>query len=163
MRVMKVRRPDRLGLSRSQMASTSSAVVVGPSLQPTGFWMPRTELHVGAVELPVRSPIQTMCGGVEPVTGEGVAAGQRLLVAEDERFVAGEEVDLVQARHGTVSTPQAFMNHQGTVDLVGHVLVASTFGALHHEALRPRVDLGQIAKPPLVRERSRFSVAADWW
>ena len=43
------------------MASTSSGVVVGPSLQPTGLRMPAQNSMWAPSSWRVRSPIQTMC------------------------------------------------------------------------------------------------------
>ena len=55
------------------------------------------ELDVGAVELAGALADPEHVGrAVVPVAGERVLAGEGLLVAEDERLVAGEEVDLVQ-------------------------------------------------------------------
>jgi hypothetical protein len=67
---------------------------------------------VGAVELAGALADPEHVGrAVVPVAGERVLAGQRLLVAEDERLVAGVEVDLVELLGWvSVSMPQARMN-----------------------------------------------------
>ena len=98
---MSVRRPGmRSGLSASHRPSTSSGVAVGPSLQPIGLLTPAQELDVGTVELAgALADPQHVRGAVVPVAGERVDAGQRLLVAEQERLVAGVEVDLVELGH----------------------------------------------------------------
>ena len=97
-RVIRVRRPGtRSGLSRSHSPSTSSAVADGPILEPIGLWMPDRNSTVGAVELAgALAHPQHVGRAVVPVVGQRVAAGQRLLVVEDERLVAGPEVDLVE-------------------------------------------------------------------
>ena len=166
MRVMRVSRPGmRSGLSASQSARTSSGVAVGPSLQPIGLPMPREELDVGAVELAGALADPEHVGrAVVPVAGERVLAGERLLVAEDQRLVAGVEVDLVQVRLRLGVDAARLHEPQRPVDLVGHALVArgprgsTATNSWFHGWTRARS-----AKPPLVNARSRFSVDADWW
>ena len=78
------------------------------------------ELDVGAVELAGALADPEQVGrAVVPVAGERVPAGERLLVAEDQRLVAGVEVDLVQG--GSASSVDAAGLHeaQRPVDLVG--------------------------------------------
>jgi hypothetical protein len=54
---------------------------------------------VGAVELAgALADPQHVGRAVVPVAGERVLPGERLFVAEEERLVAGVEVDLVQIR-----------------------------------------------------------------
>ena len=61
-RVMKVSRPGSLsGLRRAASARASSAVAVGPSLQPIGLRMWRKYSTCAPSSCRVRSPIQTMC------------------------------------------------------------------------------------------------------
>ena len=69
---------------------------------------------MGAVELAGALADPEHVGrAVVPVAGERVPAGERLLVAEDQRLVAGVEVDLVQLRaRSSVSIPQAFMKRR---------------------------------------------------
>jgi MFS family permease len=65
-------------------------------LTPIGFPMPEVN-HVGAVELPGALADPEHVGrAVVPVAGEGVLAGERFLVAEDEGLVRGVEVHLLQ-------------------------------------------------------------------
>ena len=60
-RVMSVRRPGRRsGLRRSQSATTSSGVQLGPTLQPTGLLMPETNSTCAPSSCRVRSPTQIM-------------------------------------------------------------------------------------------------------
>ena len=55
------------------------------------------ELDVGAVELAgALADPEHVRRAVVPVAGERVLPGERLLVAEDQRLVAGVEVDLVE-------------------------------------------------------------------
>jgi hypothetical protein len=63
---------------------------------------------MGAVRLAgaVADP-QHVGRGVVPVAGRGIDAGQRLLVAEQQRLVAGVEVGLAQLRRGGRIMPQA--------------------------------------------------------
>ena len=59
-RVMKVSRPASLsGFSLAASAIASSAVVVGPSLTPIGFWMWLISSTWAPSSWRVRSPIQT--------------------------------------------------------------------------------------------------------
>ena len=91
---------------------------------------------------------------VEPSSGQRVLAGQRLLVAEDQRFVRGEHVDLgeVRVRFGVDATGA----HEGQrpLDFGGDGLVALPFGAGCDELLGPGVDSRQISEAAL-GERSQ--------
>ena len=99
MRVMSVRRPGiRSGFRRSHSA-TPRRRWSWADLAPDGVVDPGEELDVGAVELAGALAHPDHVGrAVVPVAGERVRARERLLVAEDERLVAGVEVDLVQGR-----------------------------------------------------------------
>ena len=167
MREISVSRPGtRSGLSASHSASTSSAVAVGPDLAAERVADAAQELDVGAVELAgALADPQHVRRAVVPVAGERVLPGERLLVAEDQRLVAGVEVDLVQAGLGcSVSMPQARHEPQGPVDVVGHAVVAPALGARRHELLVPLVDLGQVGeaalgeRPQQVQRRRRLVV-----
>ena len=56
-------------------------------------------LDMGVIRLPgaVADP-QHVAGGAVPVAGGGIDAGQRLLVAEQQRLVAGEEIGRAHLR-----------------------------------------------------------------
>ena len=72
---------------------------VGPDLHADRVLHAREELDVRAVELAgALTDPQQVRGAVVPVAGEAVAAGERLLVAEQQRLVRRVEVDLVQLR-----------------------------------------------------------------
>ena len=119
---------------------------------------------MGAVELAgALADPEHVRRAVVPVAGEGVLPGERLLVAEDERLVAGGEVDGVQLGWRLGVDAAGRHEPQGPLDAVGHLLVAAALGAGGHELLVPGVDPARSAKPPLVNARSRFSVDADWW
>ena len=155
----------RSGLSASQSATTSSGVAVGPILQPSGLPTPRQELDVGAVELAGALADPEHVGrAVVPVAGERVLPGEGLLVAEDERLVAGVEVDLVQLGLGLGVDAAGLHEPQGPVDLVGDASrSAGPRGWLATNSWFHACTRLRSAKPPLVKARSRFSVDADWW
>src|ERR1022692_4623734 len=80
-RPISVRRPASLsGLRMSISRSRSSALSDGPHLSPSGCLMPRA----------VANPQHVARGGV-PVAGGRIDAGERLLEAEQQRFMAGVE------------------------------------------------------------------------
>ena len=126
------------------------------------------EAEVGAVELagPLADPEQ-VGGAVVPVAGQGVLPGQGLLVAEDQRLVAGPEVDLVQGRPPTQVDPAGAHEPQGPVDLGRDGLVALALVAGGDELLVPHVDLGQVGEatggegPQQVQGRRRLVVGGQ--
>ena len=164
---MRVSRPGtRSGSRRSQSATTSSGVAPGPILAPSGLMTP-TGIEVGAVELAGAFADPEHVGrAVEPVAGERVPAGQRLLVAEDERLVAGQEVDLVQASSAARSIPQAAMNRSAR-SISAAIARSGGPRAGRHELLVPRVHLGQVGEaalregPQQVEGRRRLVVGGD--
>ena len=129
---------------------------------------PRQELDVGAVELagPLADP-QQVGRAVDPVAGERVLPGQRLLVVEDQRLVARPEVDLVQAALGLEVDAAGRHEAQGPVDLAGDPLVAAALGRRGDELLVPGVDLGQVGEaalgegPQQVERGRRLVVGGD--
>ena len=68
---------------------------------------------VGAVPDP-----QQVRGAVVPVAGEAVAAGERLLVAEEQRFVRRVEVDFVELGLGVEVDAARGHEAQRAVDLL---------------------------------------------
>ena len=92
-RQISVSRPGSFfGLSRSISRSRPSASSDGPHFRPIGFLMPRQILDMGVVGLAraVADP-DHVAGGRVPVAGGRIEAGHRLLVAEQQRLVAGVE------------------------------------------------------------------------
>ena len=120
---------------------------------------------MGAVELAGALADPEHVGrAVVPVAGDRVLPGQRLLVAEDQRLVAGVEVDRVQLRLGLGGDAAGLHEAQGPVDLVGQL--ARSGGPRRLAATNSWFQAwtrDRSAKPPLVKARSRFSVDADWW
>src|SRR3546814_8036541 len=96
------------------------------------------ELDVGAVELagPLTDP-EHVGRAVVPLAGEGVLAGERFLVAEDQRLVAREEVDLVEVGLGLGVDPAGPHEPQRPLDVVGQALVALALAARRPELLVP--------------------------
>ncbi len=87
-----------VGVERvDQVAASRPAVSDGPHFRPSGFLMPRQILDMGMVGLAraVADPDHVARGGV-PVTRGRIDAGQRLLIAEQQRLVAGVEIGLAQ-------------------------------------------------------------------
>src|SRR5207245_3669178 len=83
-------------------------------------------------------------GAVVPVAGQAVAAGEGLLEAEDQGFVARVEVHLVQGHvRGQVDAAGGH-EAQRAVDGPCDVLVAPTLRAGGDELLVPHVDLGEV-------------------
>ena len=73
--------------------SSSSGFCDGPVLSPSGFLTPRQNSMcawsgcAGTIADP-----QHVARGAVPVAGRRIDAGERLLVAEQQRLVAGEEI-----------------------------------------------------------------------
>ena len=100
-------------------------VGVGPSLHADRVADAAEELDVGAVELAgALADPQHVGRAVVPVAGERVLAGERLLVAEDQRLVARVDVDLVELRAALEVDPAGPHEPQRPLDLVGEGLVA---------------------------------------
>ena len=100
MRLMNVSRPGRRsGLSRSHSATASVGLGRRAELHAERVLHAGEELDVRAVELAgaVTDPEQVR-RAVVPVAGEAVLAGERLLVAEQQRLVGRVAVDLVELR-----------------------------------------------------------------
>ena len=150
-RVISVSRPGtRSGLRRSHRATTSSAEAPGPTLDPTGLWMPERNSQWAPSSWRVRSPHPEHVGrAVVPVAGQRVAPGERLLVVEDQRLVAGPEVDLVEGVLAGEVDAAGVHEPQGAVDPLGDVLEAPPLGRGGHELLVPGVDLAEVGEPAL--------------
>ena len=108
------------------------------------------ELDVGTVELSgaVADP-EHVGRAVVPASGERVAAGEGLLIAEQERLVAREEVDLAelgQALGGDATGPHEL---HGPVDLRRQVLIALSCGAGGDELAVPLVDPREVRETAL--------------
>ena len=102
----------------------------------------RQQLDVGAVELAgaLTDPDEVR-GHVVGLVGARVDAGQRLLVLQQQRLVAGVEVDAVE-----LVGVGADRLHEGqrALDLVGHRLVALPERRRLHEVGVPGVDLAEV-------------------
>src|SRR3546814_17613696 len=81
---------------------------------------------------------------VVPVSGQRVLAGQRLLIAEQQRFMAGVECGALQLRNGFGVDPAGRHEVQRLADAVGKVLILLEHGGATHEIQRPGVELVQI-------------------
>ncbi len=165
-RVMSVRRPGRRsGFNRSHSATTSAGRAVGPDLDPDRVVDAGHELEVGPVELARAVADPDHVGrAVVPIAGEGVHAGEAFLVGEDQRFVAREEVDLVQPLLGREVDAAGRHEAQGAVDLRGDALVALALAGRGDELLVPQVHLGEVGeaalgeRPQEVERRRRLLV-----
>ena len=138
---------------------------VRSDLDADGIVDARHEFEMRAVELPGAVADPDHVGrAVVPVAGEGVDAGQALLVGQDQRLVAGEEVDLVQALLGPEVDAAGSHEAQGAVDLRRDALVALALAGRRHELLVPQVHLGQVGEaalgegPQEVQRRRRLLV-----
>lgn len=77
---------------------------------------------------------QHMCRHVVPVAGRAVDPGQRFLVRQQQRFMAGEEVGLAQLRRGFAGDAAGRHEVQRLVKPVGEVAVALARRAALDEA-----------------------------
>ena len=85
-----------------------------------------------------------VAGGGVPVAGGGIDAGHRLFVAEQQRFVAGEEIGLAQARLVLGVDADGLHEIHGLGDAVGKLAVALGLRAVLDEAEHPLVHVFQI-------------------
>ena len=113
----------------------------------------------------VRSPIQSRCAEQSYQSPVRLSrAGERLLVAEQQRLVRRVEVDLVQLRLGVEVDAARGHEAQRPLDLVGELRrSAGPRGSRRRTRGSTGARGARSAKPPLVNARSRLSVAAAWW
>ena len=151
MRLTSVRRPgSRPGSSRRQSSTSLSGVTSVPTFSADRVLHAREELHVRAVELvgAVADPEQVR-GAVVPVAGEAVAAGERLLVAEQQRLVRRVEVDLVELGLGVEVDAARGHEPQRAVDLLRELVVAAALAAARDELEVPLVRAAQVGETAL--------------
>ncbi len=100
------------------------------------------QLHVRAVQLPgpLADPDE-VTGGVVRLPGAGVDPGQGVLVLQDQRLVAGVEVD---GPEHVVVDAAGHHEGQGSIDLVGQVLVLHPGGGVLDEVGVPAVHAAQV-------------------
>ena len=85
------------GLRMSSSAAGRRDRGSGPNFMPIGFLMPRMNSTCAPSSWRVRSPIHRKCaGGRVPIAGGRIDAGQRLLVGQQQRLVAGVEIGLAE-------------------------------------------------------------------
>ncbi len=111
---------------------------------------PAEELDVRPVELAgALADPEHVRRAVVPTAGQRVLAGERFLVAEQERLVAGVDVGLVEGR-GVLRVDAAGAHEpQGAIDLAGEPVVALPFEAGGDELLRPGMHPGEVGEPAL--------------
>ena len=134
-------------------------------LDPDRVVHPGEELHVGALWFvcPLTGPEQ-MRRAVVPVAGDAVAAGQRLLVLEQQCLVRRPHIDLVQGELTLQVDPAGLHEPQSALDLGGEHVVAAPLRAACHELLVPRMHARQIGEaalgegPQQVHRRRRLVV-----
>jgi hypothetical protein len=93
----------------------------------------------------------------------GVLTGERLLVAEQERLVAGPDVDLTQVGVGLGVHPGGPHEAQRPVDLVRELLVALPDRARRDELLVPGVHPVECGEAALGERPHEVEGGADWW
>ena len=155
-RVISVSRPgERSGLSRSASATSSSGVIDGPTLAPTGLCSPERNSTWAPSTLPraLADPEEVARARV-PVARRRVLAHERLLVVEQQRLVARPHVDLVDRALVAEVDPDRLHEAQRAADLVRDRLVAPPLERARDELLVPGVDLRQVGEAAL-RERAQ--------
>ena len=91
----------------------------------------------------VADPDHVARGGV-PVAGGGIAAGHRLLVAEQQRLVAGVEIGAAQLRMAFEIEAAGAHEIQRVGDAVGQFLVAARLRRILHETEHPLMHAAEI-------------------
>ena len=110
---------------------------------------------------------QHVAGGGVPVAAGRIDAGQRLLVAQQQGLVAGEEIGRAQLRRGIgIDAAGAHEAHR-LGDAVGECLIALEGGRILEETKRPFVDMLEIGIAALregaqqIEGRRRLPVGHD--
>ncbi len=169
MRAISVRRPGHAG-GVEGLAEREHLLRRGgrPELDAERVADAAQELQVGAVDLArALADPQHVGRAVVPLAGGGVDAGQRLLVAEDERLVARVQVDLVQLVRGLEVDAAGAHEPQRPLDLLGQRLVAPPLAAGGDELLVPGVHAREVGEAALgvraqqVQRRGRLVVRLD--
>ena len=110
---------------------------------------------------------QHVGAGVVPLAGERILPGQRLLVGEQQRLVAGVELRALELRHGLRIDTARFHEVERFADAVRYVLESLGPGAAPHELERPPVDLAQVGiaargeRAQQVQRRRRLAVGSQ--
>ncbi len=103
------------------------------------------ELDMGVVQLArALADPQQVRGAVVPVARGGIDAGHGLLITQQQRLVAGEELHLIEARIGVRIDADGPHEGQGFGDLVRQGAVARALRAVVDKAQGPLVDVHQV-------------------
>ena len=117
MRAITVSRPGSLpGLSRSHRVSSSSGVVFGPALSPSGLARPRQNSTCALSGWRVRSPTQSRCALVSYHRPE-VESTRVIACSKPSSSASCEVYSVVRLISGVLTsvTPQASMNASASV------------------------------------------------
>ena len=126
------------------------------------------ELDMGMIELAraVADP-DHVAGGVVPLAGGGIDARHRLLIAEQQRLVAGVEIGRAHLRMGLRIDADGAHELQRLGDALGDLLIAMRLRAVLDEAEHPAmrvVEVGVAARgegAQQVQRRGRLSVGLE--
>ncbi len=145
-REMSVSRPGSFcGLRASISFSRSSAPRLGPIFAPTGFLMPRRYSIWAWSSWRVRSPTHRKCPEVAYQSPEvEIDAGEGLLVAEQQRLVAGVEARGAKLRRVVGIQPAGAHEAQSLGDMLGQLLVAVPGRAVLDEPEVPLMHMLEI-------------------
>ena len=117
----------------------------GPHFRPTGFLMPRKYSIWAWSGWRVRSPIQIRWPEVAYQSPEvEFDAGHRLLVAEQQRLVAGVEIGDAHLRMGLRVDADRAHEVERLGDAVGELAVSSRERRVLHEAEHPAMDVLEV-------------------
>ena len=145
-RAISVRRPGIFcGLSTAIRRSRSSGSSDGPHFRPMGFLMPRQNSTWAPSSWRVRSPIHSICArGVVPVAAGGIDARHRLLVGQQQRFVAGVEIGGAQLRHRIRGDAAGRHEVQRFGNALRQTFILFAGRRVRDEAQHPAMDIVQI-------------------
>ena len=108
------------------------------------------ELDVGMVELAgALTDPQHVRRAVVPLAAERIDARERLFVAEQQRFVAGVEVDRVEIGMAVGRHAAGLHELQCAIDAEGHLVVALAGGARRDEVAVPRMHPREVGETTL--------------
>ena len=105
--------------------------------------------------------------GVVPVAGQRILPGHRLLVAKQQRLVAGEETDTLDGRHGFRGDAARRHEIERFADAIGELAVLVRPQRATGEIEVPLVDLMEVGvtaageRPQQVEGRCRLQIAAQ--
>ena len=137
---------DVVGVERLAQLDRLGRVGRRPELHADRVVQPGQEIDVGTADLPGPLPHPHQVGGQVVRLAVLVGPGQRALILQQQRLVAGVELDAVRGRHGLQVQPARAHERERALDVGRERLVALTGPAALDEVDVPVVHSGQVRR-----------------